>query len=57
MWFWAKFLTHFGTICMLFGQIFIAVNGQILKLKSDHLVTLIESERESSVYNYSFCLY
>ena len=38
IWFWAKFLTYFGTICMLFAN-FIAVKGQILKKQSGHLVT------------------
>ena len=43
IWFLTKFLTHFGTICMLFGQVFIAVNGQILKTHSGNLVTLVKS--------------
>ena len=34
IWFWEKFSTHFGTISMLFGQIFIAENGQILITQS-----------------------
>ena len=38
--FWSKFLTHFGTICMLLGKFFIAENGLILKTQSDHPVTL-----------------
>ena len=43
IWFWAKFLTLFGTILYAFGQIFIAVSGQILRTQSGHLVTLLSS--------------
>ena len=38
-------LTHFGTILYAFGQMFIAVNGQILKTQSCHLVTLVGTKR------------
>ena len=34
-----------------FGQIFIAVNGQILKTQSDHLVTLFASKPPASLYH------
>ena len=41
IWFWAKFSTHFGTICMLSGTFSFTENGQILKTQFGHLVTLI----------------
>ena len=42
IWFWAKFLTLFGTILYAFGQIFIA--GQKLRTQSGHLVTLLRTD-------------
>ena len=41
IWFWAKsFLLTWHNL-YAFGQIFIVVNGQILKTQSGHLVTLV----------------
>ena len=38
--YWSKVSTYIGNSCMLLGQFFIVVNGQMLNKKSAQLVTL-----------------